>query len=299
MVETVKEKMKWLIVGGDGQLAHAMRAELASADVEYVSLDRGRLDITDGDQVGETLNAIKPGVVLNTAAWTDVDGAEAAEAQAHQINAIGAAVLAGACLKQGSKFVQLSTDYVFSGIANTPWRENDPLNPFSAYGRTKAEGERLVQEIYPEGSYIVRTAWLYSPWGKNFVKTMIRLALQDTNTVRVVYDQVGQPTSALDLAAQIRKMIHLEVPAGIYHGTNSGETTWFDLARCIFILAGADSERVIPVATSDFPRPAARPQYSVLGHEQWANVGMKPMRFWLEALTSAMPAIVDAVSVGE
>jgi dTDP-4-dehydrorhamnose reductase len=299
MVETVKEKLKWLVVGGDGQLAHAIQAELARAGIEYISLDRERLDVTNDAQVGETLNAIKPDVVFNAAAWTDVDGAEVAEDQAHQINAIGVAVLAGACQKLGSKLVQISTDYVFSGIASTPWRENDALNPFSAYGRTKAEGEQFARAIYPEGSYIVRTAWLYSPWGGNFVKTMIQLAVQDTNTVRVVHDQMGQPTSAFDLAVQIRQMIHLEVPAGIYHGTNSGETTWFDLARSIFTLVGADSERVIPMATLDSPRAAPRPQYSVLGHEQWVEVGMKPMRPWLEALISAMPSLVDVVNVRE
>jgi dTDP-4-dehydrorhamnose reductase len=201
-------------------------------------------------------------------------------------------------LDHGARFVQPSTDYVFSGKGERPWRESDPVNPTSAYGRSKAEGERLVQEIYPESSFIVRTAWLYSPWGKNFVKTMVRLAQQDSSAVQVVSDQVGQPTSAVDLAKQIRKMIYQQVPAGIYHGTNSGETTWFELARSVFTLVGADSERVIPVATKDFPRSAARPQYSVLGHERWADVGIEPMRTWLEALTSVMPAIVDADSVG-
>lgn len=299
MVEAVEEVMKWLIVGGSGQLAHAMRTELASAGVECVCLDRGALDITDDESVQATLDLLEPDVILNAAAWTDVDGAEVAEGKAHEINAIGAASLASASLKRRAKFIQPSTDYVFSGKANRPWGENDPINPASAYGRSKADGERLVQEIYPEGSYIVRTAWLYSPWGKNFVKTMARLALQDSNAVRVVNDQVGQPTSALDLAAQIRKMIDCEVPAGIYHGTNSGEATWFDFARSIFTLIGADSERVIPIATKDFPRLAARPQYSVLGHQRWVDVDMKPMRHWQEALTSAMPAIVDAVGVGE
>jgi len=298
-VEAIKEKMRWLIVGGDGQIAHAMRDVLGRARVELVSLNRGELDITNQEQVREAFISIEPSVVLNGAAWTDVDGAEAVEAQAYQINAIGASLLAGACLSQSARFIQPSTDYVFSGIANTPWRESESTDPISAYGRTKAEGERLVRSIYPDGSYIVRTAWLYSPWGENFVKTMVRKALDDSNIVRVVTDQIGQPTSALDLAEQIRRMILQGVPAGTYHGTNSGETTWFDLARSIFNLVGADCERVIPVVTADFPRPAKRPHYSVLGHDQWVRVGMKPMRPWLEALTSAMPAIVKAVAVGE
>jgi dTDP-4-dehydrorhamnose reductase len=295
MVETIKENLKWLVVGGDGQLAHAMQAELAYAGIRHISLGREILDVSNDAQVLETLNAIKPDIVFNAAAWTDVDGAEVAEAKAHQVNAVGAAVLASACQKLGSKFVQVSTDYVFSGIASTPWQENAELNPLSAYGRTKAEGEQFAREIYPEGTYIVRTAWLYSPWGENFVNTMIRMALQDSHTLKVVNDQMGQPTSASDLAEQILQMIQMEVPAGIYHGTNSGATSWFELARFIFTHVGAESERVVPVATSDFPRAARRPQYSVLGHDRWDEVGMKPLRSWQEALTAAIPSLVDVL----
>ena len=145
----------------------------------------------------------------------------------------------------------------------------------------------------------MRTAWLYGQWGKNFVRTMVRLALQETKTVDVVNDQIGQPTSAADLSVQIHKMIDRDIPAGIYHGTNSGEATWFEFAQNIFELSGADPSRVRPVDSTYYPRSAKRPAYSVLGHQRWYKEGLEPMRNWKEALEDVLPAIISGMNLKE
>jgi dTDP-4-dehydrorhamnose reductase len=195
----------------------------------------------------------------------------------------------------GAKLIHVSTDYVFSGEGKTPWRIDDRVDPQSAYGRTKAEGEIRVLATYPENTSIVRTAWLYSPWGKNFAKTMTRLALNGDGEVRVVNDQIGQPTSAIDLSKQLVELGLSSSLAGIYHGTNSGQATWFEFAQEIFKLSGADLSRVIPVSSSEYLRPAKRPSYSVLSHDSWARTTIKPMRDWQIALAEAMPAIISVV----
>jgi dTDP-4-dehydrorhamnose reductase len=184
---------------------------------------------------------------------------------------------------------------VFSGEATTPWNENSDHNPQSVYGATKSEGENLVLSAYPTGSYVVRTAWLYSAERKNFAKTMTKLALNGDGEVRVVKDQMGQPTFTGDLAKQIVELVLSSAPMGIYHGTNSGQATWFEFAQEIFKLSGTDVRRVIPVSSSEYPRPAKRPSYSVLGHDAWAETSVEPMRDWRIALAEAMPAIINAV----
>jgi len=253
------------------------------------------LDITQGSTVREFVSQLSPTVIINCAAWTDVDGAESNEPQASRVNREGAENIAMAAKHCGAKLIHLSTDYVFSGEGKTPWQVDDSIDPQSAYGRTKADGERRVLAIYPENSSIVRTAWLYSPWGKNFAKTMTRLAINGEGEIKVVNDQMGQPTSAVDLAKQLVELGLSNSPAGIYHGTNSGDATWFEFAQEIFKLAGADIDRVVPVSSSEYPRPAKRPAYSVLSHDAWAKTSIKPMRDWRIALEEAMPAIISAV----
>jgi dTDP-4-dehydrorhamnose reductase len=211
------------------------------------------------------------------------------------VNGDGAENLALAAKNCGAKLIQVSTDYVFSGESMTPWQIGDAVNPQSAYGRTKADGERRVLSAYAENSSIVRTAWLYSPWGKNFAKTMTRLAINGDGEVRVVSDQMGQPTSATDLATQLVELGLSNSPAGIHHGTNSGQGTWFEFAQEIFKLVGADTNRVIPVSSSEYPQPAKRPSNSVLSHDGSAKTTVQPMRDWRIALEEAMPAIISAV----
>lgn len=294
MVAPVKENMKWLILGGEGQLGLAMQAELSATSSAFRALSHSELNITNSAELSRIFESERPDVVLNAAAWTDVDRAEEEESSARLVNADGAELVAKECSRFGAKLVHISTDYVFSGNARLPWNEMTPIAPVSAYGRTKAEGEELVGRAYADGSFIVRTAWLYSPWRKNFAKTMVQLALSEAKTIDVVNDQFGQPTSALDLSGQIRKMIEKDVEPGIYHGTNSGQATWFEFARRIFEFMGTSPERIRPVDSSHYPRPAKRPTYSVLGHQHWVDVGMPAMRDWRDALDEALPAIISA-----
>jgi dTDP-4-dehydrorhamnose reductase len=215
-----------------------------------------------------------------------VDDAEADEAAAFAVNALGAQNLARATAEHGATLVQLSTDYVFDGTATSPYPEDATRNPRSAYGRTKAEGERLALEADPAGTRIVRTAWLYGEHGGNFAKTMLRLAAE-RETVDVVTDQIGQPTWTTDLAAQIVRMLDAGAPAGIYHGTSSGQSSWYDFARGICELGGHDPDRVKPTESAHFVRPAPRPSYSVLGHDAWLATGVEPQRSWRDALAAA------------
>ena len=287
--------MTWLITGGQGQLGLALQTELINQGIDHVATDSLQLDITKPLRVNQLVESLKPEVIINAAAWTDVDGAETNEVAAYQVNAVGPQNLALAAKKVGARLVQVSTDYVFSGENNAPWGESDYHNPTSVYGSTKSEGEKLVLKDLPNATYIVRTAWLYSVDKKNFAKTMTKLALNGDGEVRVVNDQVGQPTLASDLAKQIVKLVQSTSPVGIYHGTNSGQATWFEFAQEIFRLAGVDVSRLVPVSTSEFPRPAKRPSCSVLSHDRWRETDVAEMRDWKAALAEAMPTIISTV----
>lgn len=291
--------MSWLITGGSGQLGIAISQELGERELLFHSWNSQDLNVTQGPIVRDVISKLLPKVIINCAAWTDVDGAENNELLASRVNSDGAENMALAAKESDSKLIHVSTDYVFSGQSKTPWEVYDEINPQSAYGRTKASGERKVLAVYPAHSSIVRTAWLYSPWGKNFAKTMTKLANQGEGEVGVVNDQVGQPTSALDLAKQLIELGLSTSPAGVYHGTNSGQSTWFEFAQEIFKLAGADVARITPISSSEFPRSAKRPSYSVLSHDAWASTTIKPLRDWRIALADAMPAIISAVKAEE
>jgi dTDP-4-dehydrorhamnose reductase len=291
--------MTWLITGGSGQLGIAVSRELDGYGIPFDAWSSKDLDITQSLKVSEAIEDLAPTVVINCAAWTDVDGAESHELDASRVNTDGPENLAVAAKQCNSKLIHVSTDYVFSGESQSPWQISDEINPQSAYGRTKAHGESRVLGTHPEGSFVVRTAWLYSPWGKNFAKTMTKLAIKDRGEVRVVNDQVGQPTSAMDLAKQLVELGLSTSSAGVYHGTNSGQATWSEFAQEIFKLAGADAGRVTPVSSSEYSRPAKRPPYSVLSHDAWASTTVKPLRDWRIALADAMPAIISAVKAEE
>jgi dTDP-4-dehydrorhamnose reductase len=287
---------RWLVTGAGGMLGRDLVAALADRGEPVSGMDRASLDVTDGAAVADAIAAARPDVVVNCAAWTAVDDAEASEEQALAVNAGGAAVLAAACAGSGgsgTRLVQVSTDYVFAGDAGRPYAEGDVPAPRTAYGRTKLAGEREVLGRLPGSGYVVRTAWLYGAHGPNFVKTMIRLSDQRP-TVDVVDDQRGQPTWTADVARQIIALIGSAARPGVYHATSSGQTTWCGLAREIFELLGADPSRVRPVPSSAFPRPAPRPAYSVLGHGAWSGPGIAPIGDWRAALHDAFPGIVAA-----
>ncbi len=275
--------MTILITGANGMLGHDLQQVLSGRSV--TALGRADLDVTDRDAVDSAVVGHR--VVINCAAYTRVDDAESDEDAAFAVNAMGAGYLAESAALNGAKLIQLSTDYVFDGTATTPYPEGASRNPVSAYGRTKAEGERLALELNPDGTSILRTAWLYGAHGPNFPKTMMRLAAAN-DTLNVVDDQRGQPTWTLDVARRIAAMLDADVPPGIYHATNSGTTTWFEFAQEVFRRAGLDPARIHPIPSAQFPRPAPRPAYSVLGHDAWSTVGLAPMRDWTDAFTDAV-----------
>jgi dTDP-4-dehydrorhamnose reductase len=279
--------VSWLVTGAAGLLGSDVLSVLGPVRA-VTAPTRADLDITDPAAVRAAVAGHD--VVVNCAAWTDVDGAETAEAAAAAVNGAGAAVLAEACALAGARLIHPSTDYVFPGNAAEPYPEDGPTDPVNAYGRTKLAGERAVLAALPDTGYIVRTAWLYGEHGPNFVATMLRLSARH-ETLDVVDDQLGQPTWSVALA---RRLVELgeaaaagRAPAGIYHGTASGQTTWFGLARAVFALAGLDPERIRPTTSDKFPRPAARPAYSVLGHGAWTGIGMEPLPHWHAGLAEA------------
>lgn len=277
-----------LITGASGMLGRDVQDVLGARP--FTALSRAQLDILDLDAVGRAISGHD--VVINCAAYTAVDDAETHEADAFAINAEGAQNLALAAHEVGATLIHVSTDYVFNGQATTPYGENDERDPLGAYGRTKAAGEELILEAYPAGSVIVRTAWLYGEHGPNFVATMLRLA-SERDTLTVVDDQHGQPTWTRDLAHKLVDIIDADITSGVFHGTSSGETTWFGFAREIFAQAGLDPERVKPTDSASFVRPAPRPAYSVLGHDAWARHGLTPIRSWQDALAEALPFIAQ------
>lgn len=273
---------RYLIAGAAGMLGQDLQTALAGRDV--TALSRAELDVTDRDAVAAAVAGHD--VVINASAYTKVDDAETHEDTAYAINALGTENLAIAAAGAGARFVTVSTDYVFDGHATSPYAEDTPRDPINAYGRTKAAGEELALAAHPHGTYIVRTAWLYGAGGPNFARTMVKLA-GTHETVSVVADQLGQPTWTGDLAARIVELVDSEAPAGVYHGTNSGQASWFEFAKAVFSAAGLNPDRVTPTDSATFVRPAPRPSYSVLGHEAWAAAGLPPLRSWQEALADA------------
>lgn len=251
--------MKILITGANGQLGREIQKQLKGKNVEVIPTDVQDLDITNVLAVNKFFNEKKPNVVINCAAHTAVDKCEEQYDLAYKINAIGPKNLAAAAYSVGAEIVQISTDYVFDGEAKEPITEFDEVNPQSAYGKTKLEGENFVKALNPK-YYIVRTAWLYGD-GNNFVKTMINLG-KTHDELKVVHDQVGTPTSTVDLARVVLKVID-EKNYGTFHCTCKGICSWYDFAVEIFRLTGIDV-KVTPCTTEEFPRPAKRPKYSVL-----------------------------------
>ncbi len=278
-----------LITGANGQLGRALNTvlkEQLDSDTIILNTSRGEptaycpilLDITNPVAVTNIVQDLKPDIIINCAAHTAVDLCETDEERAYEINALGPKNLAAAANAIDAKLIHVSTDYVFDGERKTPYTEEDQANPQTVYGQTKLEGERLVQN-HCEKYFIIRTAWLYGE-GKNFVKTMLQLAENHTE-VRVIRDQFGTPTSALELAKAIVFLMNTE-NYGIYHGTCEGIATWYEFATEVFRLAKKEIT-VKPITTEEYPTPAKRPKYSVLENKKLKalNYYMKP---WKDAL---------------
>lgn len=279
--------MRVLVIGNRGQLGSDVIEVLErNRGLAILGIDYPDIDIADPISTELVFGGFDPDFVINCAAYTAVDAAETDEDAALAVNGTGPRLIANECRKAGAWLVHVSTDYVFNGTATEPYAENATPAPASAYGRTKLAGELAVQELLPESHYLVRTAWLYGRYGSNFVKTMLKLE-QERDTVSVVTDQLGQPTYSRDLAEHIGLLMDRHPAPGTYHGTNSGEVSWFGFTQEIFRLAGADPDRVLPTTSDEFVRPAPRPAYSVLGHDRWAEQGLPEMRPWQEALGAA------------
>lgn len=272
-----------LITGANGQLGNALRLELAGdPNIDAVYTDVEDLDITNAEAVDNFLrdNAIE--MMVNCAAYTAVDRAESDELRAAAINTEAVGIIGQAAGRLGIRVIHISTDYVFSGESYRPYEEKDEPFPQSIYGRTKLEGEGLLTSFCKD-AVIIRTAWLYSEFGNNFVKTMLRLA-GEREELGVVSDQIGTPTYAGDLAAAIHAVIRSEEwKPGIYHFTNEGVASWYDFAKSIFEIAGKDI-RVKPLLTSEYPTAARRPMYSVLSKNKIKRTYNIEIPYWRESL---------------
>lgn len=295
--------MRVVVTGAAGQLGSDLCQALEQDPraLAWQGLTRAELDVTNAAQVRAVLRdqarpaKIQGGlVVINTAAWTDVDGAETDEEGAYALNASAPALLAAGCAEVGATLIHISTDYVFPGDASRPYDVDDATGPASAYGRTKLAGEQAVRTLLPDASYVVRTSWVYGATGGNFVKSMARLE-RERETLTVVEDQRGCPTWSADLARGIVDLAASSPAPGIYHLAGGGETTWYGLARATFEELGADPDRVQPTTSAEFVRPAPRPAYSVLSSRAWEAAGMTPLRDWREALAVAFREVGEAL----
>jgi dTDP-4-dehydrorhamnose reductase len=269
--------MRVLVTGGAGQLAHAIR--LIWAEHDLVIPDESVLDLSRQESIQSVVAEVRPDVLINCAAFTQVDRCESEAELAHLINATAVGWLAEACETQGAKLIQISTDYVFDGTGTRPYREDDPTHPVSVYGRTKLEGERLAARCSKH--LIARTSWLYDAWGKNFLNTMLNAAAQG-RSLHVVDDQRGAPTTCRALARQL-KVATEQNWNGIVHTTCQGETTWYGFAKAIFEAKGMTVD-LSPCITADYPTPAKRPAYSVLDGGRRSILGTNVMPHWQEAL---------------
>ncbi len=288
--------LRILQFGRTGQLARAMLARAPYADVRLTALGRGQADLSVPGEAARAVERARADLVLIAAAHTAVDRAETEPRLARRVNAAAPGEIAAACAARGLPLVHISTDYVYSGAGDQPFKETDPIAPLGVYGMTKAEGEAAALAANPKTA-ILRTSWVFSPWGGNFVKTMLRLA-RDRDTVRVVADQTGRPTSAADLAGAILAMaprlVFGEGPYGVFHFANAGAVSWAGFAEGIFTAArarGLPAATVTPIATKDFPTPAKRPAWSVLDTSKIESAyGIAP-RPWTAALDEAIGAL--------
>jgi len=275
-----------VIVGAKGMLGR----ELVCACPEASALDLPDWDMTNADHVNSTLSQIKPDIVINAAAYTDVDGCETETDAARAVNVDGVAKLASTCRDIGCRMVHVSTDYVFDGTNDRPYLPDDPIRPINQYGQTKAEGEARLREILPD-PVIVRTSWLFGTFGRNFVKTVLKLA-SERDVIRVVTDQVGSPTYARDLAAALLALAE-STHVGTYHFCNAGHCSWYEFACRIIQLASLQT-RIEPTTSAEFPRPAPRPPYSLLDTTTLAQALGTTPRPWEEALAECLAEMASS-----
>lgn len=285
--------MNILITGCNGQLGNEMQVlQKQHPRHTFFNTDVQELDITDADAIGRFVadNAIDG--IVNCAAYTAVDKAESNEELCRLLNAVAPGYLAEAIADRGGWMIQVSTDYVFDGTNHRPYVETDPVCPNSVYGRTKLEGERRVSKLCPN-SMIIRTAWLYSTYGANFVKTMMRLG-REKEQLGVIFDQVGTPTYARDLAVAIFAAVEKGIVPGIYHFSDEGVISWYDFTKAIHRLAHIGGCQVRPLLTSEYPTPASRPHYSVLDKSKIKQTYGLEIPYWEESLAECIKKLTEA-----
>lgn len=295
MVASAKEKKVIAIIGADGQLGTTLKQELEAASIDYVGFSKTDFDVSK-EETAEKLLRGSYNVLVNCAAWTDVESAEIDNLSAFRVNQIGARNVALASQRLNARLIHISTDYVFSGEKMSPYKEEDVLSPLNQYGASKANGELAVLEVLgaKKDYVILRTSWLYSEHGKNFAKTMVRKAIL-RETVRVVNDQVGQPTNTHDLAARLIEFALGEDLYGTFHLASNGETTWYEFARHIYKLVIGNPNLVIPIHSNELGLKAKRPKYSTLDCSKAHSYGISKMPMWDDSLERHIKAIVSEV----
>ena len=284
--------MNILVTGCNGQLGNEMQLlEKENPQHTYFNTDVAELDITNQEAVEQYVASHEIDGIVNCAAYTAVDKAEDNEEFCSVLNSIAPAYLAAAIEKRGGWMIQISTDYVFDGTQHTPYVEDDDTCPNSVYGKTKLVGELNVQKLCKQ-SMIIRTSWLYSTFGNNFVKTMIRLG-QEKPELGVIFDQIGTPTYARDLAAAIFTAINKGVVPGVYHFSNEGVISWYDFTKAIHRLAGITTCHVRPLHTAEYPTPANRPHYSVLDKTKIKQTYQMEVPYWEESLRECIEKLMN------
>ncbi len=283
--------MRVLVTGGSGQLAHAIQRFWTGH--ELMLPEESRMDLTNREAIHEVITSLKPDVVINAGAFTQVDRCETEVERAMLVNGTAVGWLAEACKHADACLVQISTDYVFDGKGTRPYRENDPVNPISVYGRSKLLGEQEARKTTKH--LVVRTAWLYDGWGTNFYNSMVKLAVQGI-PIKVVDDQWGSPTTCRALARQLQALVENRW-YGTLNSTCSGETSWHKFAAELFRQRGLKVD-LAPCSTADFQRPASRPAYSVLDGNKRRNLGLDCMPEWRDALTEVVNELIGGQGMG-
>lgn len=282
----------WLILGGTGQLGQSLQNKLLNHEIKFIAPSSTDLDIRDFQKTRNYIEDCDPSNVINCTGWTNVAKAENNILEANNLNGYAVNNLIQICRDISSTLVHVSTDYVFSGSKTLPYLVDDKVDPINAYGVSKVIGEQLIQECNAEKFYIFRTAWLYSEFGTNFVRTIISKYNSGQNQIKVVNDQFGNPTFASDLASQIIQSIRSNIPFGIYHAVNNGTASWYDLAVKTLDYLGHDSNVIHGISSNEYISEVLRPQYTSLDTSKWSAIDIPRMRSWEEALSFAVPKII-------
>ena len=279
---------KVVILGGNGQLGGILSLKLAGLNFRVTTLSKNALNITDPDAVYSSMSQIEPGFVVNCAAWTDVNLAERFPIEAKLVNAESLRGITRACSELGIKLIHISTDHVFSGMEDFPYKVDAKRAPVNKYGESKMAGEIIIEDSTLIDYWIVRTSWLYGNSNNDFISKILKKYRVNQEPIPVVNDQIGHPTFVNDLAKKIIDLINAEPEYGIYHASNSGTASWFEFAQEAIGLLELDTSRIIPVKYSELKLPLRRPRSVELDFSKWATVGLHPMRKWGLALNECL-----------